>query len=343
MKAASRPIRFINRLPFSKGGEDSGAPGLTTEQLTRKAMESLDLPTTVITEARFNWSHAHSTPKLIKIHGGKMGDTYWNPPPTNYKIHWMARNEDFFALRWAELDFIRMHIQMNGPNYVGGYYVGSECYIPAKDYMTKPELSTGYAFERHWLFYMIWGRLLHNPERLITVEELIKSKPLEPSYLSVKDYADILKSGKPVPVGKISPLALADELIQDGNKALKILEPVSSKKLPNELMVEVADAKAWAHLSICFGEKLKASVALYRFRKEKDSEQGRLAVHCLENAVKQWELLSAVTDKVYVEMPLAQVHQFRGQGADPRVFRWKRLLPAARAELQHVEDEIENH
>jgi len=405
MKEAKRPIRFIHRLPFSKGNVDSGAPGLTTEQLTRQGIESLTLPTTVLTEAKFNWSHAHSTPKLRKIHGGKMGDAYWNPPPTNYKVHWMVRNEDFFALRWAEPDFVRTHIQMNTPDYIGGYYLGSECYIPAKDYMTPSELSTGYAFERQWLYYMIWGRLLYNPEltdepfiqacrlrygdagndlfealklgsrmplrlasfydvgwdftlysegfmsntaqsnpeRLITVEELMERKPMEPNYLSIEEYIKIIRSDRSVPKDKISPLDLANELIQDGNDALNILEPFSDQKLSKELMVEVADAKAWAYLSIYFGEKLKASVALYRFREEKNAVQGSQAIQYLKNAVKQWERLSAVTDPVYVEMPLAQIHKYNGQGPDPRLFHWKHLLPAARAELQRVRDEVEKN
>jgi hypothetical protein len=48
--------------------------------------------------------------------------------------------------------------------YVGGYFVGSECYIPAKDYFSKLEdVSWEYAFQRQWLFYKSWGRLLYNP------------------------------------------------------------------------------------------------------------------------------------------------------------------------------------
>jgi hypothetical protein len=164
MKEAKRKIRFIHRLPFAKGSQSSGIEGLTTEQMTRQAIESLDIGSEIITEAKFNWSHGHSSPKLIKIHGGKMGDTYWEPEPSNYKIHWMIRNEDFFALRWCEPDFIRKHIELNGHDYVGGYYIGSECYIPAKDYMTNPDFVDGYAFERQWLFYKAWGRLLYNPE-----------------------------------------------------------------------------------------------------------------------------------------------------------------------------------
>ena len=43
--------------------------------------------------------------------------------------------------------------------------IGSETYIPAKDYFTKPgtNVSWKYAFERQWLFYKLWGRLLYNP------------------------------------------------------------------------------------------------------------------------------------------------------------------------------------
>jgi hypothetical protein len=77
----------------------------------------------------------------------------------------MARNEDFFCLRWGQTDFVRRHITLNGHDYVGGYFLGSECYIPAADYMTRPELNRPwkYAFERQWLYYMTWGRLLYNP------------------------------------------------------------------------------------------------------------------------------------------------------------------------------------
>ncbi len=48
---------------------------------------------------------------------------------------------------------------------MNGYYVGSETYIPAKDYITSlPNTSYRYAFERQWMFYKVWGRLLYNPE-----------------------------------------------------------------------------------------------------------------------------------------------------------------------------------
>ena len=45
--------------------------------------------------------------------------------------------------------------------------MGSETYIPALDYFTahRPSPSTGSGhFERQWLFYKLWGRLLYDPK-----------------------------------------------------------------------------------------------------------------------------------------------------------------------------------
>jgi hypothetical protein len=94
------------------------------------------------------------------------------PEPKNYKIVWQVRNEDFFALRWGVPDFIRKHIALNGQaTYVGGYFVGSETYIPALDYFTavKEAVDWKWAFERQWLFYKLWGRLLYDPNTPDTI------------------------------------------------------------------------------------------------------------------------------------------------------------------------------
>jgi hypothetical protein len=103
----------------------------------------------------------------VQVHGGSISDAYWNPLPKNYAITWMVRNEDFFILRWGDPDFIRKHIELNGQSYVGGYYVGSEGYIPAKEYIHVPHhehINWTYSWERQWLFYKEWGRLLYDPQ-----------------------------------------------------------------------------------------------------------------------------------------------------------------------------------
>jgi hypothetical protein len=170
MRLANRKSKLIHRIPFSGNTGSLGATTIEMEQITRKGIEQEALMDfiegPVWADLKFNWSHAHSTTKLIKVHGGKLYGTYFNPVPENYKITWTARNEDFFCLRWGVADFVREHILNNTPDYVGGYFVGSETYIPAKDYFTKPGIQVNweYAFQRQWLFYKLWGRLLYNPD-----------------------------------------------------------------------------------------------------------------------------------------------------------------------------------
>jgi len=158
MKKAKRPVKFIHR---------SVLAGSPIEM--RRVIDNARLADPVWVEVKFNWSHGHSTPRLAITHDyptGEIDERFWKPKPTNYKIVWMIRNEDFFILRWGEPDFIRQHIATNGRDYVGGYFVGSEGYIPAKDYshVLHRHRTWNYAFEKQWLFYMLWGRLLYDPE-----------------------------------------------------------------------------------------------------------------------------------------------------------------------------------
>lgn len=169
MRLTGRKLKLIHRIPFSSTTGSLGVTSIETEKLTRKAIDEEGefsfLQTPIYADLKYNWSHAHSSPKLVKVHGGKLFDTYFKPEPKNYKVTWTARNEDIFCLRWGVPNFVRDHIAENSQSYVGGYFIGSETYIPAKDYFTKPGIKVDwkYAFERQWLFYKIWGRLLYNP------------------------------------------------------------------------------------------------------------------------------------------------------------------------------------
>jgi hypothetical protein len=174
MLDAKRPVKLIHRVPFSSGTSSEPGASKDVESLTRAAIERLGtrFAGPIWVEVKFNWSHGHSTTRLVKTHGGALGDTYFAPKPPNYRIVWMMRNEDFFALRWGVPDFIRQHIAANGTqDYVGGYFVGSETYIPALDYFTAVQepVAWKWAFQRQWLFYELWGRLLYNPATPDTV------------------------------------------------------------------------------------------------------------------------------------------------------------------------------
>jgi hypothetical protein len=179
MRLAGRKVKLVHRIPFSSTTASLGATSRELEQLTRRAIEreaKLDfIRGPIWADLKYNWSHAHSTPKLVKVHGGEMFDTFYNPEPVGYKVTYTARNEDFFALRWGVPDFIRAHIAQNSQPYVGGYFIGSETYIPAKDYFTALDgpVDWTYAFQRQWLFYKLWGRLLYNPE---TPDEIFQAE-----------------------------------------------------------------------------------------------------------------------------------------------------------------------
>ncbi|MES2647958.1 MAG: hypothetical protein V4717_13850 [Bacteroidota bacterium] len=169
MRLSGRKLKLVHRIPFSSTTGSLGVTSIETEQLTRKAIEEEGafsfLQPPIYADLKYNWSHALSTPTLVKVHGGKLYDTYFKPEPKNYKITWTARNEDIFCLRWGVPDFVRAHVAENNQSYTGGYFIGSETYIPAKDYFTSPGIKKTwkYAFERQWLYYKLWGRLLYNP------------------------------------------------------------------------------------------------------------------------------------------------------------------------------------
>lgn len=243
MKLTGRKLKLIHRIPFSSTASSLGVTSIETEKLTRKAIDEEGefsfLQTPVYADLKYNWSHAHSTPKLVKVHGGKLYDTYFVPEPKNYKISWTARNEDFFCLRWGVPDFVRAHIAENNQTYVGGYFIGSETYIPAKDYFTKPGIKVNwkYAFERQWLFYKIWGRLLYNP----TTPDAIFQAEFTRRY--GKDGENLLKASE---LAGTTPLRLASlfdftfdlTLYSEGFMAIdndvKRLEYISVDRLINQ-------------------------------------------------------------------------------------------------------------
>ncbi len=168
--AAKRPVKFIYRAPLSANTGSGGTTSEENDRRTRAQIEGLranpNIISPIFTEFKYNWSHGHSSPNLFIVHGGKLSDAYWNPAPTNHRVVWTIRNEDFYVLRWGAPDFIREFIANNGAPHVDGVLVGSECYIPAKDYITLEgkHKTWNWAFERQWLWYATWGRLLYNPQ-----------------------------------------------------------------------------------------------------------------------------------------------------------------------------------
>lgn len=173
MKDANRKIKFVYRAPLSANEGSGGSTSEENDLKTRQQIESLDVKSPAYVEFKYNWSHGHSSPRLFIVHGGKLTDRYKNPIPDKYKYIWTVRNEDFYLLRWGQPDFIREFIRNNGDSYVDGCFIGSEVFIPAMDFMSKPGnfKDWSYHFQRQWLWYACWGRLLYNPATPDTVFE----------------------------------------------------------------------------------------------------------------------------------------------------------------------------
>ena len=400
MRAAKRPSKMIFRAPLSADLGQGGSTSVETERMTRSAVERLgkrfDGP--IWMEIKFNWSHGHSATKLVKTHGGPLNDAYFNPLPSNYKITWMVRNEDFYALRWGVPSFVREHIRENGRQpYVGGYFVGSENYIPAKDYFTAPggPVDWTYAFERQWLFYKLWGRLLYDPTTPdavfeaefvrrygtdakpllqayelasatqlayatslnftwdftiygegmmafgrrgiapVTAERLIDQTPLLPTWLSVKDFVARRAAGEAIAAGAVTPLMVANRLEADSKRALELLHTIDASR-SRSLTFEVADAKTWAHLGLYFAEKLRAAVALQSYRTGLGENHKRAAVAHLEQGLKHWDQVIAITRPLYRDMPLAHYNPPDNRRNEQNLFHWALLRPAIEGELQDV-------
>jgi hypothetical protein len=236
MQQAGRKVKFLHRSVLS------GSP---IEM--RRVLDDSGFIKPALVEVKFNWSHGHSTPHLALTHdynSGKVDNRFWNPKPENYNIEWMIRNEDFFILRWGQPGFIRNHIIENSKNYVDGYFVGSEGYIPGIDCssLSTANQTWQYGFQKQWLFYMLWGRLLYDPSTPDSVFEqafemkygkgvgkdmlkaftLASDMPLELAsfYKATWDYTlyseGFLSAQPPDPDGffdKSSPFISIDELI----------------------------------------------------------------------------------------------------------------------------------
>lgn len=414
MAEAGRKTKLVHRIPFSSTTESLGITSIDTEKMTREYIEKqadMDfIEGPIFADLKYNWSHAHSTPTLVKVHGGKLYDTYFSPVPESYRITWTARNEDFFCLRWGVPAFVRAHIAENSQPYAGGYFIGSETYIPALDYFTaveRPANSWKYAFERQWLFYKIWGRLLYNPvtpdavfhnefirrygdkadkmleayslasstplrfassydftwdftlysegflaldnriDRVdyVSVDRQINRVPLDPSYVSIRDFVKATLADSAFADDRITPPELADMLEHDCQRALELVKNVDTGD-DLAFMYEVADVRVWANLGLYFAEKLRGAVALHTYRISGGEDNKQAAVAHLEQSLAYWDEVVAITRPIYKDMPLVHFSEQDGkhwsENNDLR-FHWEIIRPEVAKDVEIArEAEISN-
>ncbi|NND33643.1 MAG: hypothetical protein HKN76_13730, partial [Saprospiraceae bacterium] len=262
----------------------------------------------------------------------------------------------------------------------------SECYIPAKDYITAlPNTLYRYAFDRQWMYYKQWGRLLFNPTtsdtiftnafesrfigngaalfeaqqkvgrvplviasywnatwdytlysegllslmgnekvELISLLQMCEKTPLEPNYMSIKEFLSPGVSGLSK---KITPLQLADSLQALCLAALDHMKNIKSEE-NNDLLYEISDIKTWGHLGLYFSDKLRAAVAYQQHLDSGDKKTLKSSIEWLEKATVHWQEIIAITTPIYKPVPLQ--HYERN---DHALFHWSAIGPEVQAEL----------
>jgi len=399
MNEADRKIKFIHRAVLAGDPKEM-----------RRVIDHADLPDKTIVEVKFNWSHGHSTPKLSLTHSNDEGTImrdFWDPEPENYFIAWMIRNEDFFVLRWGDPEFIRKHIKTNRQDYVEGYFVGSEGYIPAVDYSHKnhPEKTWNYAFEKQWLFYHLWGRLLYNPAEtdetlakayekrypdidalnllkaqslasrvplhlasfykgtwdftlysegflaawpsgfddnkspFISIEELIRHETLDPQYLSIADYCQLISSNTPVDKQFITPLELAQTIEENCTLAINLIESIEGQENAPGLRSEIADIETWCHLGYYFSDKLRAGVSLENYILSKQLIDKESAIAHLEKCLESWKEVIRLTADRYKPMPYVSMGHHEQRWPEFTSFHWSIFLKDVEADIEYVRNQ----
>jgi len=244
--------------------------------------------------------------------------------------------------------------------------------VEAKNIKIIPHVNWKYAFERQWLYYHQWGRLLYNPatsdavfanafnrrffgnignqmvesyklstrptlrigqffyftwdhslyiegfigkkRSFITLDEVMNSKPIEPNFISIKEYGD----GSQNFGSKVTPLELASALDTDNQKALDIVNSISTTD--EILRCEIEDVKAWAYWGFYFAKKIRTVVALNQNNKPE-------AERYISEAQNHWRDLVTVTDEHIQPSHLAITADY---------FHWKNFQDELDAEVEWV-------
>lgn len=85
--------------------------------------------------------------------------------PKGIRMWCNLRNDDIFILRWADPDYVREYIQnIPAKDKCPGFVMGADGYIFAKEFICRhPDTAGKLEMDKHWLKFMLWGRLGYNP------------------------------------------------------------------------------------------------------------------------------------------------------------------------------------
>jgi hypothetical protein len=80
------------------------------------------------------------------------------------KTLWTIRNDDALLYRWAAPDFVREFVKNIPPDKTQGFYFGSDMWVWGREFLAHmPRLKGQLEVDKHWLHFLLWGRLGYDP------------------------------------------------------------------------------------------------------------------------------------------------------------------------------------
>jgi len=77
---------------------------------------------------------------------------------------WTLRNDDALLYRWAAPDFVREFVKNIPYEKSQGYYLGSDMWVWGREFLSRqPAMQRQLEVEKHWLHFLLWGRLGYDP------------------------------------------------------------------------------------------------------------------------------------------------------------------------------------
>ncbi|HWA25805.1 MAG TPA: carbohydrate-binding family 6 protein [Lacunisphaera sp.] len=80
------------------------------------------------------------------------------------KTLWTLRNDDALMFRWGAPDFVREFINNMPTGETQGVYYGSDMWVWGREFLsTAPTQPRQLEVEKHWLDWLLWGRMSYDP------------------------------------------------------------------------------------------------------------------------------------------------------------------------------------
>jgi len=167
----------------------------------------------------------------------------------------------------------------------------------------------------------------------ISVDRLINRPPLDPNYVSVRDYVETTLTGGSFADDAVTPPKLIDMLEEDCRRALDLVEGIETEDNAS-LMYEVSDIKTWAYLGLHFAEKLKGAIDLETYRRQGGDTYQQDAIAHLENALGYWDEVVRITRPIYKDMHLTHYMGGSFDRDDERLFHWEHIRPEVAEDVE---------